>query len=138
MTPGTRDSVAARSRRFARDPDSESGRQGHARPDARERTGQALSRLLNATDGFIGQGTDALVLVTTNEELGSLHPAVTGPGRCLAEIEFEALPVGEANVWLRERGSTQRVTVPTTIAELFFILSGRAEPRELQRFGFAA
>jgi hypothetical protein len=107
-------------------------------PDAREKTGQALSRLLNATDGFIGQGTNALVLVTTNEELGTLHPAVTRPGRCLAEIEFEPLPVGEANVWLRDRGSTRRVTAPTTIAELFSILAGRGEPRELRHFGFAA
>ncbi|MEJ7783768.1 MAG: AAA family ATPase [Solirubrobacteraceae bacterium] len=107
-------------------------------PDAREKTGQALSRLLNATDGFIGQGTNALVLVTTNEELGTLHPAVTRPGRCLAEIEFEPLAVEEANAWLMDRGSKLSVTVPTTIAELFSILAGRAEPRVLRPFGFAA
>ena len=41
--------------------------------DAKERTGQGLSRLLNVVDGMIGQGLRVLVLVTTNEPLGSLH-----------------------------------------------------------------
>lgn len=41
--------------------------------DAKERTGQALSRFLNVVDGLIGQGLRILVLVTSNEELGKLH-----------------------------------------------------------------
>ena len=48
--------------------------------DAKERTGQALSRFLNVVDGLIGQGLRLLVLVTSNEELGKLHPAVSRPG----------------------------------------------------------
>jgi hypothetical protein len=31
----------------------------------------------------------ALVLVTTNEPLGQLHPALARPGRCLAEVDFK-------------------------------------------------
>ena len=50
--------------------------------DAHERTGQALSRLLNVTDGVLGQGTKAIVLVTTNEPLRKLHPAIRRAGRC--------------------------------------------------------
>lgn len=50
--------------------------------DARRRFGQGLSRLLNLTDGLIGQGRKLMILVTTNEELGKLHPAVVRPGRC--------------------------------------------------------
>lgn len=106
--------------------------------DAREKSGQALSRLLNATDGFLGHGTNTIVLITTNEPIGSLHPAVTRPGRCLAEVEFTALTTEEANRWLAGEGSEVRVTQPTTIAECCALLEGRAEPRRVKRYGFAA
>lgn len=59
--------------------------------DAPARVGLGFSRLLNTVDGLIGQGTRALVLVTTNEPLGKLHPAVTRAGRRLAETEFAPL-----------------------------------------------
>ena len=56
-----------------------------------------------------------LVLITTNEPVGRLHPAVVRPGRCLAEVEFRALSAGEASGWL---GTGER-TAPATIAELY-------------------
>lgn len=106
--------------------------------DARERIGQALSRLLNVTDGLMGQGMNALVLVTTNEPVGKLHPAVTRPGRCWAQVEFEPLSVGEANDWLATRGCGERVGTPAAVADLYALAGGRiAKPVE-PRFGFAA
>lgn len=66
------------------------------RVDAKRESGQALSRLLNLADGFIGRGLRTLVMITTNEPLGRLHPAVVRPGRCLAEVEFPALSKAEA------------------------------------------
>jgi hypothetical protein len=72
--------------------------------DAKDKTGQGLSRLLNVVDGLIGQGLRVLVLVTTNETLRSLHPAVSRPGRCVAQIEFVPFPADEADRWLEERG----------------------------------
>ena len=68
--------------------------------DAKERTGQGLSRLLNLVDGVLGQGQRLLVLVTTNEPLGRLHPAVARPGRCCAAVEFPAFSAAEATAWL--------------------------------------
>ena len=53
---------------------------------------------------LIGQGLRVLVLVTTNEEIRTLHPAVSRPGRCAANIDFTALPADEAAAWLGERG----------------------------------
>lgn len=105
--------------------------------DARERTGQALSRLLNVTDGLIGQGLNALVLVTTNEPLRKLHPAVQRPGRCWARVEFEPLPVEEANRWLAERGCERRVSQATALADLYALVAGR-EIEEEQPVGFAS
>ena len=72
--------------------------------DARERAGQGLSRFLNVVDGLIGQGLRVLVLVTTNEEIRQLHPAVARPGRCAANVEFGPLSASEASAWLERHG----------------------------------
>jgi len=92
--------------------------------DARSVAGQALSRLLNVADGLLGQGTRTLILITTNEPVGRLHPAARRPGRCLADIEFTAFPVVEANAWLGARGSADRVQRPTALADLYVHTSG--------------
>lgn len=75
------------------------------RGEAKATSGQALSRLLNLTDGLLGQGRDVLVAITTNENLASLHPAVIRPGRCLAQIEVGPLPRAEALAWLDREGT---------------------------------
>jgi hypothetical protein len=73
-------------------------------PDAKNRVGQALSRLLNLGDGMIGQGLRVLVLFTTNEPLSKMHPALTRSGRCFAEVEVPLLTGREASAWLTEHG----------------------------------
>jgi hypothetical protein len=91
------------------------------RSDARSRAGAALSRALNVTDGVLARGTRVLVLFTTNEERGRLHPAITRPGRCLSVIEFDAFSPEEASRWL----SGRPVPGPMTLAELY---QARSEP----------
>jgi hypothetical protein len=92
--------------------------------DARVSAGQALSRLLNLTDGMLGQGANVSVLVTTNEPIDRLHGAVARPGRSWAHIEFGQLPQGEANAWLEQHGVAERVDGPASIAELYGLLRG--------------
>jgi ATPase family associated with various cellular activities (AAA) len=94
--------------------------------EARKEAGQGLSRLLNVTDGLLGQGLKVMVLITTNEPIGTLHPAVTRPGRCLAEIEFGALSAERANEWLRRHDSEATVDGPTTLATLYATVGSRA------------
>jgi hypothetical protein len=103
--------------------------------DARARAGQALSRLLNVSDGVLGQGTKVVLLVTTNEPLGHLHPAVTRPGRCWRTIEFQALGVTQANAWLAAHHSSARVAQAATLAELYDTLRGHT-PAAKRAFGF--
>lgn len=62
---------------------------------ARQDAGPGLGRLLNMVDGLLGQGMKFLVLLTTNEPMKKLHPAVTRPGRCAARIEFDKLTPSE-------------------------------------------
>lgn len=92
------------------------------RGEAKATTGQALARLLNLTDGLLGQGRNVLVAITTNEDLSTLHPAVTRPGRCLARIEVDALPADEAAAWLGTR--TGVPTSGATLAELYALRAG--------------
>jgi Domain of unknown function (DUF5925)/ATPase family associated with various cellular activities (AAA) len=98
------------------------------RPGAKAATGQALSRLLNLTDGLLGQGRNVLVAITTNEDLARLHPATVRPGRCLAQIEVGALPHDEAVAWLgSDDGLAARVgPAGATLAELYALLAGDA------------
>lgn len=105
--------------------------------DARAVAGQGLSRLLNLSDGLLGEGLRVVVLVTTNEPLRRLHPAVVRPGRTWAEVEFGELNVGEANVWLKKHGIGSASNRATPLAELFAVAAGRASlPRT--GLGFAA
>ncbi|MFD0559155.1 ATPase family protein associated with various cellular activities (AAA) [Stackebrandtia endophytica] len=89
------------------------------RGQAKQSSGQALSRLLNLTDGLLGQGRDVLVAITTNEQLDQLHPAVVRPGRCLAQIEVGPLSASESTRWLEDPVGT-----PLTLAELYAIKNG--------------
>lgn len=92
--------------------------------DAKERVGQGLSRLLNVTDGLVGQGLRVLVLLTTNEPLQKLHPAVSRPGRCAAEITFERWGAEESAEWLAERGVAAETDRARTLAEMYAELTG--------------
>jgi hypothetical protein len=72
-----------------------------------------LAKLLNLTDGLLGQGLRCLFLITTNEPLRTVPPALLRPGRCLAVVEFTPLPASQAAALLgRPTGG------PMTLAEV--------------------
>ncbi|MBY6706236.1 AAA family ATPase [Rhodococcus sp. BP-241] len=94
----------------------------YLRSSARRVAGAALGRLLNVTDGILGHGSKTLLLLTTNERIDRLHPALTRPGRCMANVEFTAFGIDEASHWL-PRG-TAAPSGPVTLAELFELSGG--------------
>jgi Domain of unknown function (DUF5925)/ATPase family associated with various cellular activities (AAA) len=93
------------------------------RAEAKQGAGQSLARLLNLTDGLVGQGLNVLVCITTNEDLSRLHPAVVRPGRCLAQIFVGPLSRPEAVAWLGTADGVGRDGA--TLAELFALRRGR-------------
>ena len=104
--------------------------------DAKQQAGQAVC--LNVVDGLLGESSQAIFLVTTNEDLHSIHPAIARPGRCAQIIEFGALTTDEANEWLAARGASQRVSTPATLAELFALRDGiDVSAARRRRVGFA-
>jgi hypothetical protein len=87
------------------------------RADARVDAGASMSRLLNLTDGILGHGLRVLLLITTNEPMRGLHPAVIRPGRCLADVQFRPFSRTEAEAWLH--GVAQVPSGELTLAELY-------------------
>lgn len=104
--------------------------------DARQNVGQALSRLLNTTEGLLGQGLRVLFLITTNEELGRLNPAVTRAGRCLSAVEFAPLTRDEARKWLIQSGLERDPKASLTLSDLYAITRGETQGMSSSSFGF--
>nr|WP_246405579.1 DUF5925 domain-containing protein [Modestobacter versicolor] len=98
----------------------------YLRTDAKARAGASLGRLLNLCDGILGHGLQVLVLLTTNEDVGSLHPAITRPGRCLSAVEFSPLSQAEAQVWLGPDSPAPAGRL--TLAELYALREERSLP----------
>lgn len=94
--------------------------------DAKLKTGQSLGRLLNLCDGLIGQGLKIMVLITTNEEVGKMHPAVIRPGRCVVNMHIDRLSGEDADVWRAAHGlaCTGR---DSTLAELYHEITERQQ-----------
>ena len=115
------------------------GARGHRRaapPDAKSVIGQGLSRFLNVVDGLIGQGLRVLVLVTTNEPIRKLHPAVAAR-RCAANIEFVPLEPGESAQWFARRGIDETPGQARDLAALYSQVDSRDAVEAEQAAGFA-
>jgi hypothetical protein len=106
-------------------------------PDAKHVKGQALSRLLNVCDGVLGQAMRALVLITTNEPLGHLHPALSRPGRCLAEIGFERFDRRSIEAWCEAHAALPPAVTAASLADLYAHLDGRPVAPARRATGFA-
>jgi hypothetical protein len=104
--------------------------------DAKQQVGQGLSRLLNLCDGLLGQGLRVLVLITTNEEVGSLNAAVSRPGRCLSHTVFDPFDTLSANAWLKAHGSDEVVNGRRALADLYAQLNGVTVEAEHATAGF--
>jgi hypothetical protein len=104
--------------------------------DAKHTTGQALSRLLNVADGLLGQSLKLLFLITTNEKLEKLQPALTRRGRCFSQIRFGRLSVEETRLWLTRAGSSRKNVGSLTIAELYSLLRDNVRSAPSRAIGF--
>ena len=105
----------------------------YLRTTAQQGAGAALDRLLNTTDGLLAQSTHVMVLLSTNEPLRLLHPAITRPGRCLAEVQFVRFDEHEAGMWLGQ--CSARPTSSVTLAELYELLRTGRHPKTARTIG---
>ena len=68
------------------------------------------------------------MLITTNENVGTFHDAVSRPGRCLSQVSFDRFTPEEARAWLKSDPdisvATGEVKGRFTLAELFTLKGG--------------
>lgn len=99
-----------------------------------------FSRLLNLTDGIIGQGLRCIFLLTANEEIGKIDPAIRRAGRCLQKLEFPLFSREEAHHWLEANGCSDKKLPKDeliTLADLYAIKLGQHEiTMSSAKFGF--
>jgi hypothetical protein len=105
--------------------------------------GTEISKFLNLTDGLLKREREDLFVVTFNEKVEELDPAIVRPGRCRNNTEFGRFSPEEATACLHARGRNDiAVTEPTTLAELYARLNGEEieaslEPESRRVTGFS-
>lgn len=100
--------------------------------DAKERTGQALSRLLNLGDGLIGSGLNFLTLITTNEKITNIHSAVSREGRSLANVKFDPFNRDQARAWFKAHTDSELDVSAHTEWSLAQLYNARRELKQQQ------
>ena len=76
-----------------------------------------LERILQMSDGILGQDSKVLFLITTNDAPEHLDPAISRPGRCFANIGFTRFTLEETKE--RLEGTAIKAKGPMTLAETF-------------------
>lgn len=105
----------------------------------RSRTTQdndAISNILNITDGILGDCLNITVIATFNIEREKIDSALVRKGRLLMEHYFKALSAEESNVLLEKIGSSRRTSDPMTLAEIYNEEGNFHEDEEIRKVGF--
>lgn len=83
---------------------------------------QAVSNLLNLSDGLLGDSIHQQIICTVNCDIRSIDPALLREGRLVLEYKFDRLSVVNARrlcVQLGIPGNGEDIHEPTTLAEIY-------------------
>jgi ATP-dependent 26S proteasome regulatory subunit len=105
----------------------------------RDATGSnAVSNLLNLSDGLLSDGFHIQIICTFNADLARIDKALLRKGRLIASYAFEALAQPKAQILATSLGQTTPVTEAMTLADIYnredatFV----SEPKGASRIGF--
>jgi len=97
----------------------------------------AISNILNITDGILGDCLNIMVIATFNIDRENIDSALVRKGRLLVEHHFTALSPDECNKIFESIKSKKRTEVPMTLAEIYNEDDNfHAEKEEKRRVGF--
>lgn len=85
--------------------------------------GEAISFILNMSDGLLSDVFNAKFICTFNSDLTKIDPAILRKGRCRALYEFSELSVAKTAVLLNELGYKVESVRPMTLAEIYHYAS---------------
>jgi SpoVK/Ycf46/Vps4 family AAA+-type ATPase len=81
---------------------------------------QAVSNLLNLSDGLLNDALTMQIIVTCNCDLTSIDPALLRSGRLIINYAFDRLNVDSANRLMKQLGFVNEHTdKPMTLAEIY-------------------
>jgi len=86
---------------------------------AEEYGAQAVSNLLNITNGLLNDATKIQVIATFNMDKKKLDEALLRPGRLLNEWKFSKLSIEDAKALVEHLGKELDITEPMTVAEIY-------------------
>ena len=81
--------------------------------------GNAVSNLLNLSDGLLSDGFHIQIICTFNAELARIDKALLRKGRLVASYRFEPLAQEKAQALATALGQTEPVTEATCLADLY-------------------
>jgi len=80
---------------------------------------QAVSNLLNITDGLLNDVTKIQVIATFNMDKKNIDKALLRPGRLLKECKFDKLSIEEAKAVAKNLNKDITITADMTLAEIY-------------------
>ena len=81
--------------------------------------GNAVSNLLNLSDGLLSDGFHIQIICTFNADLARIDKALLRKGRLIASYRFEPLGLEKAQALATELGLTEPILEATSLAELY-------------------
>lgn len=88
----------------------------------------AVSLLLNMTDGILSDDLGIKFICTFNDDMKNIDSALLRKGRLISKYEFKALSIEKAQALLNERGVTEKINKPLSLAEIFHFEDDSYEP----------
>ncbi|MVN78417.1 AAA family ATPase [Hymenobacter sp. HMF4947] len=98
----------------------------------------AVSNLLNLSDGLLSDGFHIQIICTFNADLARIDKALLRKGRLIASYAFEALTQPKAQALATVLGQTAPITEATTLADIYNReeITFVSEPKNAGRIGF--
>jgi energy-coupling factor transporter ATP-binding protein EcfA2 len=87
--------------------------------DVSNGSAQAVSNILNLTDGILADGLNIQIIATFNTDLKNLDEALLRKGRLIAKYEFKELEIDKCNKIFENSDVEYRTSSPMTLAEIF-------------------
>jgi hypothetical protein len=81
--------------------------------------GDAISNILNITDGILGECLNIQIVATFNTDRTQIDEALTRKGRLLAEYKFDELELKKTNNLLKSLGNKEKVYKPLSLADIY-------------------
>lgn len=80
---------------------------------------QAVSNLLNISDGILGDCLKSKIICTFNQDKSDIDPALLRKGRLIAEYKFDKLSIDKTSALMKEVNGVDDVKTNMTVSEIY-------------------